>query len=435
MEDLLPGISVGHPFWEMWEPLSAKEQISAFHRAIEARKREEIVVERGERWFQVAVDAVPGENGATGGAIYTIEEITSRKRLEDQFREAQKYESIGQLAGGVAHDFNNLLTAILGNASLVLSDLSPQNPMRARVEEILKASDRAAHLTRQLLAYSGRGHFVMRHSDLSEVVRDIEELLRASLPHTVQLRFELPAGLPEVNADRSQMQQLVMNLAINAGEAIGQAQGVVWIRTGGQENRVWLEVRDTGPGIAAEAKAHLFDPFFTTKFMGRGLGLAAVAGIVRGHGGEIEVYNAPEGGAVFRVLLPGIPPAVPATTGKKLILVVDDEELVRRVAQAALEIRGYRVLLAENGLEAVEAVRERKSEIAAVLLDLTMPVMSGEEAMEHIGRLAPGLKVVASSGYSEEEAARRFAGTTLAGFLQKPYTSRELAQKLESVLK
>ena len=205
-----------------------------------------------------------------------------------------------------------------------------------------------------------------------------------------------------------------------------------------------LEVTDTGPGIGDAVKSHLFEPFFTTKFMGRGLGLAAVSGIVRGHQGYIHVESEQGKGACFRVLFPALAPPVERAArtaaarkpgdGKPVVLVVDDEDVVRRVAKVVLEMRGYSVLLAENGREAVELVRQRGSELTLILLDMTMPVMSGEEAMDEITELAPGVPVIASSGYDQKEAARRFANRPVAGFLHKPYTSRQLAEKVKAIL-
>ena len=408
---------------------------------------------RGQRWFHVTVDPVVDE-GELKGAVYLVSDVTERNRMEEQFRQAQKFEGIGRLAGGVAHDFNNLLTSILGNTSMAIGDLPP-GPTRERLEDAMHAGERAAHLTKQLLAYSGQGRFVLKRIDLSALVAGLDDLLRSSLPRKVRLQLYLQAGLPEVEADPGQLQQVILNLVANAGEAIGEAAGTVTVRTragtaaeagtheAAEGTYAILEVSDTGPGMSESVKAHLFDPFFTTKFMGRGLGLAAVSGIVRGHKGYIQVESEPGKGACFRVLFPAVAPAVqPAARkaaarnpagGKPVVLVVDDEDVVRRVAKVALEMRGYTVLLAENGLEAVELVRRRGGELTLILLDMTMPVMSGEEAMDEIAGLAPGVPVIASSGYDEKEAVRRFANRPVSGFLQKPYTSRQLAEKVKAI--
>jgi signal transduction histidine kinase/CheY-like chemotaxis protein len=388
-------------------------------------------------------------------------DITDHKRSAEQMRETQKLESLGILAGGVAHDFNNLLTGILGNASLALESMSPGHPNRPLLEEVTRASERAADLTRQLLAYAGKGRFVVRRVDVSDVVREISVLIQASIPKNVELRLDLQRHLPSIEADTSQMQQIVMNLIINGAEAVNEGEpGTVQVSTGVQQvnhhllaswggsgelapgKYVYLEVRDTGRGMDAETQARIFDPFFTTKFMGRGLGLAAVSGIVRAHKGVIRVSSSPGKGSTFKVLLPACTGALPLDqppsrrdlSGKGLILVVDDEEVVRRTARNALQRYGYSVLLAENGQDAIDLFRQMHDRISLVLLDLTMPRMSGELALRHLQAIKPDVKVLLSSGYNEVETVRRFTGKGLAGFIQKPYNAVALAEKIKQVL-
>ena len=380
-----------------------------------------------------------------------VEIRRERRNLEEQLRQAQKLESLGLLAGGVAHDFNNLLTGILGNASLVLEMLSPPEPERGMLEDVVRASERAAELTRQLLAYAGKGKFVVQPVHLSEVVREIGQLVRSSIPRQVELNMNLPPDLPVVEADPSQMQQLVMNLVINAAEAIGDKTGTVEVTTGVRRiaNRhgiyVCLEVRDTGCGMDAQTREQIFDPFFTTKFTGRGLGLAAVQGIVRSHDGTIDVDSHPGQGSTFRICLPAmeryaamweIPQTAEpnALSGAGIILVVDDEELVRRTAKAALQRYGYTVVEAENGLEALELFQRMQDSVALVLLDLTMPVLSGEDAYWQLKALKPDLPVIVSSGYDEMEAERRFGGEGVKDFIKKPYVAQKLAQKVQEAL-
>jgi CheY-like chemotaxis protein len=376
-----------------------------------------------------------------------------RRQLEEQLRQAQKLESLGLLAGGVAHDFNNLLTGILGNASLVLEILSPPEPERSMLEDVVRASERAAELTRQLLAYAGKGKFVVHPVHMSEIVREISQLVRSSIPRQVELRMDLPAELPLVEADPSQMQQLVMNLVINAAEAIGDRVGLVEVTTSvlrpadGKGVLVCLRVHDTGCGMDESTKSQIFDPFYTTKFTGRGLGLAAVQGIVRSHNGSIEVKSRPGQGSTFEVLLPAMeryaglwhapaPPKSPsALAGGGVVLVVDDEEIVRRTATATLQRYGYSVVEAENGREAVALFEKMKDIVELVLLDLTMPVMSGEEAYRQMKAMRPTLPVIVSSGYDEVEAARRFGAEGLTDFIQKPYVSQHLADKVKSVIR
>ncbi len=408
------------------------------------------------------VRAAPWGEGRTREWVGTATDIDRHRRLEEQLRQTQKLESLGVLAGGVAHDFNNLLVGILGNASLVLEALSSNHPARNMLRDVIAASESAAHLTKQLLAYAGKGKFVLEPVDLSDLVRQIASLIQASIPKNVQLRLELQPRLPCVEADLSQLQQLVMNLVINGAEAVPEDRhGTVLVTTGVQEvdeayisstlitgevepgSYVTLEVHDTGSGIPADVLAKMFDPFFTTKFTGRGLGLAAVHGIVRGHRGAMRVYSTPGQGTTFKVLFPAsdevpvkaeVVPEETEATGTATVLVVDDENVVRRTAKSMLERFGYSVILAENGQECVDLFRVLSEKIAVVLLDMTMPVLSGEETFRQLRSIKPEVRVILSSGYNEVEAVRRFAGKGLAGFIQKPYTAVALEQKIRSVL-
>ncbi len=392
-------------------------------------------------------------------ASHSGRDISERKRVEEHLQQTQKLESLGILAGGIAHDFNNLLTGILGNASLIAEDLPQHSTVRGLAESVIQAAERAAHLTRQMLAYSGRGRFLIQPMNCSEQVREITPLISASIPKNVQVRLALDDDLPPIEADTGQFQQLVMNLVINGAEAVGNSPGAVTVSTGLEDlsaqaiagmtfaeglkpgRYVSLEVRDTGCGMDAATLARIFDPFFTTKFTGRGLGLAAVLGIVRGHGGAVNVRSSPGRGTTFQVLLPVASgkavakraAAAPVSGGAATILVVDDEELVRRSARMALERYGYHVLLAEDGKRAVEVLEKPEFEISAVLLDMTMPGMSGEQTFQAIRDIRPALPVIASSGYSEAEAMARF-GHGIAGFVQKPYTAATLAGKVAEVM-
>ncbi len=396
------------------------------------------------------------------GASHIARNITERQRLDQQLRHAQKLESLGVLAGGVAHDFNNLLTGILGNASLALETLPADSRARGILQDVLRASERASHLTRQLLAYSGKGHFVIEPTNLSEQVREISSLIRTSIPKNVQLTLDLRQDLPVIQADSSQLQQLVMNLVINGAEAIGEDKnGTVLVTTATQEvdeqylqtigepalptgTYVTLEVHDTGCGMDEATVARIFDPFFTTKFTGRGLGLAAVQGIVRGHKGTMKVYSHPGTGTTFKVLFPAaktgeaiVPKSAPVHSlqaTNELILVIDDEEIIRSTAKSMLEHYGYTVVLAENGKEGVELFRVLADKISAVLLDMAMPIMNGEETLRHLKTINPAIKVILSSGYNQVETIRRFTGKGLAGFIQKPYSSATLVGKIRSVL-
>jgi signal transduction histidine kinase len=375
-----------------------------------------------------------------------------RKDLEEQLRQAQKLEGLGLLAGGVAHDFNNLLTGILGNASMVLELLSPPEPERSMLEDVIRASESAAELTRQLLAYAGKGKFVIQPVHMSELVREIGQLVRSSIPRQVELKMDLPADLPLIEADPSQMQQLVMNLVINAAEAIGDKTGTVEVTTAVRHLKkapgvyVVLKVRDNGCGMEEATKARIFDPFFTTKFTGRGLGLAAAQGIVRSHTGSIRVTSRPGHGSTFEVCLPAterqaelwqatsVARSPSALSGAGVILVVDDEDLVRRAAKAALQSYGYTVVEAENGLEGVELFAQMQDSISLVLLDLTMPVMTGEETYRQLKAIRPDVPVIVSSGYDETEAARRFGGENVVDFIKKPYVAQKLGHMVQAAL-
>jgi PAS domain S-box-containing protein len=387
-------------------------------------------------------------------------EIEEREKLQAQLLQVQKLEGLGLLAGGIAHDFNNLLTAILGGASVALLTVPPENPARKDIETVVTTAQRAANLTRQMLAYSGKGHVEIRPIELSAHVREIATLLETTIPKKVQLRLELQRDLPPIEADVAQVQQIVMNLVINGAEAIGDAQGTVLVATGVQEvdeayaatlfaaegltsgTYVFLEVHDTGHGMDETTKNKIFDPFFTTKFTGRGLGLAAVLGIVRGHRGAIKVYSSPGRGTTFKVFFPtSRGRAVPARRtsaldyrGQGLVLVIDDDAGVRRTVCRMLSLLGFSAMQAADGREGVEIFVRHVAEIVLVILDMTMPKMNGEETFREIRRIRADTPVILTSGYSEIEATRRFTSKGLAGFLEKPFTPSDLAAKLAKVV-
>lgn len=386
-----------------------------------------------------------------------------RRKLEAQMLEVQKLESLGVLAGGIAHDFNNLLMAILGNADLALGFMPPASPARPNVEEIVRASQRAADLCRQMLAYSGKGRFEVGHYDLSEIVQEMAQMLEVSVSKKASLRYFFAAELPAVQADATELRQVIMNLITNASESLGDESGVISVKTGVMDcdraylsgshlddklpegRYVYLEVSDTGCGMDEETQRRIFDPFFTTKFIGRGLGLAAVLGIVRGHQGAIKVHSEPGRGTTFRILLPALDwepklAAAPSAVGNAppsrggTILLVDDDSAVRQVGAQMLDGLGFKVLTAADGREGLEVFREHDGKIDCVILDLTMPEMGGEEVFHELRRLRSDLCVILSSGYNEEDVTQRFVGQGLAGFVQKPYTSAKLRLTLNSVL-
>jgi len=386
-----------------------------------------------------------------------------RVELERQILQAQKLESLGVLAGGIAHDFNNILMAILGHADLALEDLPQLSPARGSIQEIEKASRRAAELCRQMLAYSGKGHFVIESIHLGHLVEEMVHLLRTTISKKVLLNLNLEKSLPPTEGDATQLRQVIMNLVINASEAIGDRSGVITISTGAMDCTpeyltetyldedlvpglyVSLEVSDTGCGMDRETQSRIFEPFFTTKFTGRGLGMAAVLGIVRGHKGALKVYSEPNKGTTFKLLFPaaeefagtagGDPEAAKASwKGDGLILLVDDEETIRALGKRMLERMGFEVITAEDGRVAMEIYEERGSEISLVVLDLTMPHMNGEETFRALRGLDPGVRVILSSGYTEHDIVGRFAGKGLAGFIPKPYTMQSLRDRLRAAL-
>jgi signal transduction histidine kinase/ActR/RegA family two-component response regulator len=388
----------------------------------------------------------------------------AQQRLEKQVQHAQRLESLGVLAGGIAHDFNNLLVAIMGNTDLALIDLPEYSPVKQRLEDVRATAVRAADLTSQMLAYSGKGRFAVQPVAINALIREMSNLLTISISKKAVLRFNFSDNLPSVVADPSQMRQVVMNLITNASEAIGDKSGIISISTGllhADEQYlahthlndnlqtgyyVSLEVADTGCGMAPAVQEKIFDPFFTTKFTGRGLGLAAILGIVRGHGGAIKVYSEEGKGTAFKILLPAGSETVvlDATTsdnesvrnwkGSGTVLVVDDEEAVRNVARMMLERAGFIVLTAPDGREGLEVFQRGAEEIAAVLLDLTMPHMNGEEAFRAMRRIRADVPVILTSGYSEQDASSQFAGKGIAGFVQKPFRFEKLLEQFRSVL-
>ncbi len=406
----------------------------------------------GTRFLSETVTARLGEGDAQEfGRL--LHDVTEARKLAEAALQAQKLESIGILAGGIAHDFNNLLTGILGNVTLAMEGLAPDDPARPPLEIAERSSLEAGALTSQLLAYAGSGAVTLTRFDLSKLISDVLPLIATLIPKTVRLDLSLPRDLPWIRASASEVRQIVMNLVINGAEAIGPEGGIVGVQTGrakldaiagptqeDQSGAVYLEVRDSGCGMDEETKCKIFDPFFTTKFVGRGLGLAAVSGIVRRLKGQLDVESAPGKGSKFRIVFPAVL-AEPRETktppkrdlrGTGVILVVDDDPLIRGLARAALERYGYSVLLAENGEAGVELFR-KNSAIAAVLLDLTMPVMGGVAAFGLMNAIRPEIPVIISTGYGEMGVSERFNGD-LGGVIAKPYTVTELAQKIADVL-
>ncbi len=421
----------------------------------------------GVRHVRLIGRPVPTLDGSFVGQVATIEDITEevrlaaeRARLQQQDLQAQKLESLGLLAGGIAHDFNNLLVGVLTNASLAQLDIPPNHAAREAVEDIERAAQPAADLTRQLLAYAGKGRIVVESLDVSGIVREMAQLLRSAIGRSVSLRLELPDGLPFVHGDATQVRQIVMNLITNGSDAMVDSGGTLRLSSRYEtapdpaafdavfgapldgSPRVALEVSDEGHGMTPEVMRRIFDPFFTTKFTGRGLGLSAVVGVLKQHDASIGVCSSPGRGTTFTVLFPPAkdlrrvtPTSVPRLElpAGGTVLVVDDDDGVRHVARSLLQRRGFTVVLASDGREGVARFRAIGTELRAVLLDLTMPVLSGAEALATMRAERPDVPVLLMSGYSEHELQATFTGQ-VAGFLQKPFRAQDLYSALASFL-
>ncbi len=416
----------------------------------------------GVKVGEVSIAPIFDDNGICTHMVGSVFDITERKKLESQLMHAQKMESLGVLAGGIAHDFNNLLMGIMGNVGLAQMKLPAESSVHDELKRVETAADRASELTNQMLAYSGKGRFVVKAIDLSSVVGEMSDLLKASIPKNVFLELDLGVNIPSIESDPTQIRQVVMNLITNAADAFKGASGTVTIATGSilcdpdhlsgfflGENLnggkfVTLEVSDTGSGMERETEEKIFDPFFTTKEGGRGLGLSAAIGIIRGHEGAIKVESEPGEGTKFTVLFPASEKPVEdkveergslgSFSGEGTVLVVDDEETVREIATSMLEKFGFDVLVASDGEEALKLFDENADNIKLILMDLTMPKMGGMEALRNIKQVRADVKVILSSGYTEEDAMSAFNGGELADFIQKPYKPEELIEKVRKVL-
>lgn len=460
----------GAPILDWLEPAGQGQDVRALHALALSGEPQTYEFEKSGRTFEVRLERVavaPAVGDSPQGVLAIALDVTERRqaeveRIRGRLERAQKLEMLGLLAGGIAHDFNNLLTVILGNASLALIRLAPADPARVSVERVERSAQTAADLTRQLLAYSGKGRFVVEPVDLSQVVEDMGMLFKVSVSRKATLKFNLFRDLPRCEADSSQVRQVLINLITNASDALGDQPGTITLGTGvihadrAYLSRawldedlpaglyVWLEVSDTGVGMPVETQNHMFDPFFTTKPRGHGLGLSATLGIVRGHKGAIRVYSEPGHGTTIKILFPAISDGreliaeakrLDAPAGRRGgVMVVDDEAEIREFAADVLQELGYTVFTAFDGEDAVALFRLRHAEIDCVLLDMTMPRLSGEETFRALRGIDAGVTVMLSSGYNEQDATSRFAGRGLAGFLQKPYTATQLVESVSAMM-
>jgi PAS domain S-box-containing protein len=397
------------------------------------------------RFVDVESSSTPLSEGPEGDrrVLRVTRDISARRRMEARLAESQTLSTIGLLAGGVAHEFNNVLAGIQGAVELLSMHAGGNPQARPYLDVIRRMAGRAAELTRQLLAYSRQGMYTPVSIPLDRVLSETLPTMRASLPPGVEISTECDDALPPVHVDVAQMKQVLVGLCLNAAEAM-TGGGRLSVRTysGPGDGRVVLEVSDTGPGIDAKVMPRIFEPFFTTKGVGRGMGLAAIRGIVDNHGGEIRVVSGEGKGTTCTVLLPmsaapaaGEPrTAEGAPAGIGQVLLADDEEDVRAVVRAMLETLGYAVIEARDGLEAVEIFRRRAAEIDLVVLDLVMPRLAGEAALGQIRRIAPAVPAILVSGYDEGGRIRDIVGTGFGGFLQKPFRRQDLGKKVRELL-
>jgi len=411
-----------------------------------------------ERTVHVRMFPVLERNGKLVNVVAMMEDVTDRRRLEEQLIQSQKMESIGLLAGGIAHDFNNILGGILGYASFVKAQLPKEDRMYPHLETIERSALRAAELTSQLLGFARGGKYVVGPLYINDLVQETAELLRGTIEKNIVVETDLDVSSPVIEADASQMQQVLMNLCVNARDAMPGGGGLkittlrldrpdAFLRSapgGGGGAFVRVDIADTGIGIDKAIRGRIFDPFFTTKEKGKGtgLGLATVYGIVKNHSGFINVESEMGEGTTFSVYIPAVDKAADrvqeaASTlegGRETILVVDDEETIRFLVRDVLEEIGYRVLSAGDGLQALELYAGKKAEIDLVILDMTMPGMGGRETFEKLKEINPRVRAILSTGYSEDERARQMLAMGVKAFVQKPYRVDDLASAVRRIL-
>ncbi len=422
------------------------------------------------RWFFsrgkiVEIDADDRPIRVAGSVMDITEQKeaeSKRIELELKMQQAQKLESLGVLAGGIAHDFNNLLTGILGNSDLLLYELPQSVEIQQRILEIKRATKLASELTNQMLAYSGKGSFIIEHINLNDLIVDMNSLLEASISKKVKISYSLMPEFPGIKGDATQIRQIVMNLILNGSDAI-ENNGTIDVTTSKVTltppdldkltinfnltpgEYVLFEVRDSGCGIDSEKLKQIFDPFFTTKFTGRGLGLAAVSGIIRSHNAGLLVESVINEGTSFKIYFPVSHEAYdpdnqvkqkhPSFKNKNLtVLIADDEKYIRDLTTKMLNISGYKVHLARNGREAIEVFGKKKDEISCILMDLTMPELDGREALTEIRKIDPNIPIIITSGYCEFDIVSKFTNEKISGFLQKPYNLEDIISAIEDAV-
>ena len=419
---------------------------------------------RDGRLIDVSILGAPIRTEAGQIAVCAVyRDITEQKRSDEILLQAQKLDSMSVMAGGIAHEFNNLLVSVLGNAELALMDLPPDSPVRQSVAAIQKAALRAADLTNQMLAYSGKGRFAVQRLDASKLVAEMEPWMKAGAPADAVIVCDLARGLPPFDGDMAQIRQAVTAVFSNAVEALEGKPGTVTVSTGvrnvdsqylagtfladelSEGPYVYIRVSDNGCGMDGDVRKRIFDPFYSTKFTGRGLGLPATLGIARGHSGTVRVETEPGRGTSVTILFPAVRPVEDACRGEAapeagpwrgggVVLVIDDEEGVRAVARAVLEKSGFEVIEAGGGREGIEVFREHEESIVAVLLDRTMPEMNGADVFRQIRGRGSDVPVVLMSGFLEEDAVGPLSGEGPTAFLQKPFRPAALIDILRRAL-
>lgn len=414
------------------------------------------------------LEIITGHLKGGSGAVLLLRDISERlregrerARLEERIARQEKMESLGVLAGGVAHDFNNILAGILGNADIVMGDLPETSPHAAHVQEIIRAANRAAVLCREMLAYAGKGLVQTVPLNLNEIIEDLRAFVTASLPPDVELDIVLEPEPSAVQGDPAQVRQILMNLIANGIDAMRGEPGLLRLTTETRDvderelaascfeecptpgRFVCVTVADTGCGMDAATQQRIFEPFFTTKFTGHGLGMASVQGTIRGHRGALFLESEPGRGTTFRILLPAgetpaPPPRVPEPTGpwtpQGTVLVVDDEQPLIDICTRMLRSIGLQTLAATNGPDALHIARTSAPDLVAVVLDVTMPGMSGIDVFRELQRILPQVPVVLTSGYTEENVSQLFGARAPAGFIQKPFDRERLRATLREVM-
>ena len=464
---------VGKKDKELYPPDLAEEFGKSDQRVLESNRElryiTRVTQQSGPRSMLTYKFPIPSQSGGRpmiGGISLDVTEQekaeADRRKIEKQMQQAQKLESLGVLGGGIAHDFNNLLMGMLGHADLALTQMNEGDPARKNVEEVVASAQRAADLANQLLAYSGEGKFVVETVNLSNVVKEMSSLLEVSISKKAVLEFQLEQDIPAIKCDTTQIRQVIMNLIVNASDALEDDSGSISIATGAVHRTaedfadtylgpklpggqyVYVRITDTGTGMDEDTRGRIFDPFFTTKFAGRGLGLAAVMGIVRGHSGAITLDSTAGKGTTFTVYLPSTDEHVQERSGDReddmvwkgsgCVLVADDEETVRDVAKMMLETIGFEAVTVEDGQAAVNAFRESPERFRAILLDLTMPKLSGVEAYHEIRKHDANIPIVLSSGYNKQDEIEHVPDSHPPMFLKKPYRIDSIRSIFHAIL-